>query len=54
MRTLLALAALGIGLLAAPASAAPDPIRVPICDLEGHCDRACYVEFAPVGVRCGV
>ncbi|HWL35882.1 MAG TPA: hypothetical protein VNQ77_06790 [Frankiaceae bacterium] len=53
MRRLLALVALGTGLTLTPAAADPLPVRVPLCDLEGHCDRACYVGGKPV-VYCGV
>lgn len=42
MRTLLATAA-ALLLAAAPAAAAGPSITVPICDLEGHCDKSCTV-----------
>ena len=47
MRRTLALAAVAVSLAAAPAFAKPDPSVVPICDLEGHCDRRCTFEFPP-------
>ena len=55
MRRILALGALlAMAGLAAPAAAAPDPIRIPLCDLEGHCDRACYVSVSKPYMWCAV
>lgn len=53
-RTLAVAALLAAAGFAAPATAAPDPIVVPLCDLEGHCDRRCYVYFTGQAPRCGV
>jgi len=53
---LLAGAVLALGLAAGPAAAGPeDPIiTVPICDLDGHCDRQCTVYTSVKNaVRCG-
>ena len=54
--TVRAAAALSFGAFAGPAVAATDDplVTVPICDLEGHCDRQCSVyadKKSPV--RCG-
>ena len=45
-----AVSALALGLPAA-ASAAPEVGPIPVCDLDGHCDRRCWV--GTYGVRCG-
>ena len=54
--TVLAGALLALGLAAGPAAATTeDPIvTVPICDLDGHCDRQCTVYSSVKNpVRCG-
>ena len=54
--TLVAAAALAVGLSAAPAAAAyDDPIvTVPVCDLDGHCGPSCSVYANPKRpVYCG-
>lgn len=57
MRRSLALGALlvALGSAVAPAAAAPSAPEIgpiPICDLDGHCDRRCWI--GTYGVRCGV
>ncbi len=52
MRKTLAITALLVAFgSAAPAVAAPEIGPIPVCDLDGHCDRKCYV--GTYGVRCG-
>lgn len=53
--TVLAGAVLALGVAAGPAAATTeDPIvTVPICDLDGHCDKECTVYSTPRNpVRC--
>ena len=53
MRRTLAIAALLAAFgSAAPAVAAPEIGPIPVCDLEGHCDRRCSVG-TEYGLRCG-
>jgi hypothetical protein len=51
------LAGIGVGLVVLVAGAAPaaakDVARVPVCDLDGHCDRHCIVSTDAPFVRCG-
>ena len=53
MRRSLALGSLLVALAsaAAPAHAAREIGPIRICDLDGHCDRVCYVGTS--GLRCG-
>lgn len=39
--------------LSDPAAAAKDIARIPLCDLDGHCDRTCVVSADEPFVRCG-
>jgi hypothetical protein len=36
-----------------PAVLAKDIVRVPVCDLDGHCDRTCIVSTTSPFLRCG-
>ena len=45
----------GVGSLVAtaPAASAKDIARIPVCDLDGHCDRHCVVSTTSPYLRCG-
>ena len=45
--------ALAAGMTSPAVPATADPIlTVPLCDLDGHCDKRCEVYAKPAGVSC--